>query len=82
METPKMTSRSYTVTGMTCEKCVAAVTAEVSAVPGVSGVDVDLDSGRLVVIPAPADDAAVLAAVTEAGFEGAPEATAAAPTGS
>ena len=36
-----MTS-TYAVAGMTCEHCVRSVTEEVSEVPGVTGVDVDL----------------------------------------
>jgi copper chaperone CopZ len=68
----EMSSRAYTVSGMTCEHCVSAVTAEVGAVPGVSVVDVELEGGRLLVTPAPADDAAVLAAVVEAGFSAVP----------
>jgi len=58
-----------TVIGMTCQHCVASVTEEVSEVPGVVGVDVDLDSGSLTVRsdePVPAD--AIDAAVTEAGY--------------
>lgn len=64
-----MTS-TYTVKGMTCEHCVKSVTEEVSEVPGVSGVDVDLPSGRVTVSSdQEVDDAAVRAAVTEAGYE-------------
>ena len=43
-------SSSYVVTGMTCQHCVNAVTEEVSAVGGVTRVDVDLESGRLTVV--------------------------------
>ena len=65
-----MTTSTYTVTGMTCGHCVNAVTEEVTAVPGVTAVDVDLASGRLTVTSdAPVDDAAVRAAVDEAGYE-------------
>jgi copper chaperone len=61
--------RSYTVTGMTCAHCVAAVTEEVGALPGVTSVEVDLGSGALTVTSdAPVDDAAVAAAVDEAGY--------------
>jgi copper chaperone len=68
-----VTSRTYTVTGMTCGHCVSSVTEEVGAVPGVAGVDVDLDSGRLLVTAdAPLDDAAILAAVAEAGYQATP----------
>jgi copper chaperone len=60
--------RSYTVTGMTCEHCVAAVDAEVGALPGVSSVAVDLASGALVVSGSDIDGAAVRSAVEEAGY--------------
>jgi copper chaperone len=64
-----VTTTSYTVVGMTCGHCVNAVTEEVSAVPGVSTVDVDLESGGLTVSSdAPVDEAAVRAAVEEAGY--------------
>ncbi|RBY75179.1 cation-transporting ATPase [Blastococcus sp. TF02-09] len=64
-----MSTASYTVVGMTCGHCVNAVTEEVSAVPGVQTVDVDLESGGLTVSSeAPVDDAAVRAAVEEAGY--------------
>jgi copper chaperone len=59
----------YAVAGMTCEHCVLSVTEEVSEVPGVSDVDVDLGSGRLTVTGAGVADDAVLAAVEEAGYE-------------
>ena len=59
-----------TVKGMTCGHCVAAVREEISAVPGVTEVDVDLDSGRVAVRSAePVEPNAVAAAVTEAGYE-------------
>ena len=61
-------STTYAIAGMTCEHCVRAVGEEVSAVPGVSSVDVDLASGRLVVEGDGFDDAAVRAAVDEAGY--------------
>ncbi len=65
-----MSSTSYTVVGMTCGHCVSAVTEEVSQVPGVTAVDVDLASGGLTVTgEAPVDESAVRAAVQEAGYE-------------
>jgi copper chaperone len=65
-----VTTTSYTVVGMTCGHCVNAVTEEVSAVPGVTGVDVDLAGGGLTVTSdAPVDEAVVRAAVEEAGYE-------------
>jgi copper chaperone CopZ len=62
------TDRVYTVTGMTCDHCVLSVREEVSEVPGVSDVDVDLASGRLTVSGAGFTDDAVKAAVVEAGY--------------
>lgn len=61
---------TYTVTGMTCGHCVASVTEEISEIPGVTQVDVDLGSGRVeVTSDTPLDRAAVAAAVDEAGYE-------------
>ena len=65
-----MSTATYTVVGMTCGHCVSAVTGEVSALPGVTAVDVDLASGGLTVTSeAPVDETAVRAAVEEAGYE-------------
>jgi copper chaperone CopZ len=65
-----MSTATYTVVGMTCGHCVSSVTEEVSAVPGVTAVDVDLASGGLTVTgDAEVDDAAVRAAVEEAGYQ-------------
>lgn len=61
--------RQYTVTGMTCDHCVASVSEEVGALAGVSTVDVDLTSGSLRVSGAGFEDPAVEAAVAEAGYE-------------
>jgi copper chaperone CopZ len=59
---------TYTVTGMTCGHCVAHVTEEVSAVEGVTDVQVTLEGGRMVVTSgAPIDLAVVKEAVSEAG---------------
>ncbi|MFT4289397.1 heavy-metal-associated domain-containing protein [Nocardioides sp.] len=64
-----MTTQSYTVTGMTCAHCVASVTEEVSAIAGVTTVDVDLASGALTITAdQPVADDAVRAAVDEAGY--------------
>lgn len=65
-----MSTSTYTVVGMTCGHCVNSVTEEVSQVPGVSEVKVDLASGGLTVSSvADVDDAAVRAAVEEAGYQ-------------
>jgi copper chaperone CopZ len=63
------TDRTYTVAGMTCAHCVASVREEVSEVPGVESVLVDLASGRLRVTGRAFADDTVSAAVAEAGYE-------------
>ena len=65
-----MSTSTYTVVGMTCGHCVSAVSEEVGGLPGVTEVSVDLPSGAVTVTSdAPLDDAAVAAAVEEAGYE-------------
>lgn len=63
-------TRTLTVTGMTCEHCVAAVRSEIGALDGVEQVDVDLVSGAVTVTSSieVADDD-LTAAVDEAGYE-------------
>ncbi|TNY37822.1 heavy-metal-associated domain-containing protein [Thermomonospora catenispora] len=64
-----MSTSTYTVVGMTCGHCVASVKEEVGQVPGVTAVEVDLDSGRMTVTGESAlDDARIRAAVEEAGY--------------
>jgi copper chaperone len=58
----------YAVEGMTCEHCVRSVTEEVAEVPGVAQVEVDLALGQMVVHGAAIDDAAIRAAVDDAGY--------------
>jgi copper chaperone CopZ len=62
-------TRDYTVQGMTCSHCVLSVREEVSEVPGVLAVDVDLDSGRMTVTGQNVPDDAVRDAVADAGYE-------------
>ena len=63
------TTSTYTVTGMTCGHCVASDTDEVSKVERDTNVEVDLASGQVTdTSDGPADDAAVAAAVDEAGY--------------
>ena len=64
------TVSEYTVTGMTCQHCVTAVTEEVSAIEGVTEVQVDLPTGLVsITSEKPLDAAAVRAAIDEAGYE-------------
>jgi copper chaperone len=61
---------TYTVVGMTCGHCVSSVSEEVSQVPGVTDVDVDLATGELTLTSdQPVDDARVRNAVAEAGYQ-------------
>ncbi|MGO1481062.1 MAG: heavy-metal-associated domain-containing protein [Brachybacterium sp.] len=63
------TTTQFQVTGMTCGHCEMSVREEVSEVAGVQGVEVSHESGVLRVSASqPVDEAAVLAAVTEAGY--------------
>lgn len=63
-------TRTYAVTGMTCQHCVRAVTDELAALPGVRDVRVDLSAGTATVTSdAPLPEEAVRAAVDEAGYE-------------
>ncbi|PTA48212.1 heavy-metal-associated domain-containing protein [Micromonospora sp. RP3T] len=61
---------TYQVRGMTCGHCVNAVSTELSALPGVTDVQVDLATGRVTVTSRePLDAGAVRAAVDEAGYD-------------
>ena len=61
---------TYDVTGMSCQHCIDAVTAEVGRLPGVEQVQVDLAAGRVTVLSAdPLELADVRSAVDEAGFD-------------
>ena len=64
------TTTTYQITGMTCAHCVSAVSQELSALPGVRDVEVDLGAGTATVISdavLPLD--AVGHAVDEAGYQ-------------
>ncbi len=68
-----MTTTTFTVSGMTCGHCVAAVTEEIAKLDGVAEVDVDLDSGVVTIASvATIDPDLIAAAVDEAGYELAP----------
>jgi copper chaperone len=65
-----MFSESIIVTGMSCGHCVASVTEELTAVPGVRNVAVDLASGRVdLQSDQRIDPSDLRRAVAEAGFE-------------
>ena len=64
------TTETYDVVGMTCDHCARSVTEEVSALAGVSGVEVDLASGKVhVTTREPITTDQVREAVAEAGYQ-------------
>jgi copper chaperone CopZ len=64
-----MSTVTYSVPGVSCAHCQAAISDEVSTVTGVESVDVDLDAKTVTVIGEPLDEQAILAAIDEAGYE-------------
>jgi copper chaperone len=64
-----MKTTQYRINGMSCAHCVLSVREEVGELDGVEAVDVELETGRLIVTGAGVEDAAVRAAVEEAGYE-------------
>ena len=62
----------YSVPGVSCEHCRVSITKEVGAVTGVASVDVDLEEKVVTVRGEGIDDAAVRAAIDEAGYDVAP----------
>jgi copper chaperone len=64
-----MSEVRFLVPGMTCGHCVNAVSTELSSVPGVETVEVDLETKTVVVSGARIDPNDLIAAVDEAGYE-------------
>lgn len=64
-----MQTIEFTVPGMTCGHCEAAVKGEIGKVAGVTSVDVDLATKAVVVAGEGLELDAIFAAVDEAGFE-------------
>jgi copper chaperone len=62
----------YTVSGMSCGHCKAAVEEEVGRVPGVESVTADVDGKLVVVRGEELQDDALRAAIDEAGYTAAP----------
>jgi copper ion binding protein len=61
--------KTYTVTGMTCEHCVNAVSGEIGKLDGVAAVAVDLPTGQVTVRGDGFTDEQIRGAVDEAGYE-------------
>jgi copper chaperone len=64
----RMSELTYSVPAMHCGNCTAAVEREVAQVPGVQSVEADLRTKLVVVRGETVDDAAVRAAIEEAGY--------------
>ncbi|QVQ51375.1 heavy-metal-associated domain-containing protein [Spiractinospora alimapuensis] len=65
-----MSTTEFAVTGMSCGHCETAIRSEVSLIDGVRSIEVSAATGRLVITAAkPIEDADVIAAVDEAGYE-------------
>lgn len=70
---PETLTTAVTVSGMTCEHCVASVTEEVGEIDGVTAVAVDLGSGRVTITSErPIEAEAIAAAIDGAGYQLAP----------
>jgi copper chaperone CopZ len=64
-----MPTRTFTVSGMTCEHCASSVTEEISELAGITGVDVSVETGEVTVTSEhELDQASATAAVSEAGY--------------
>lgn len=63
-----MATRTYSVPEISCGHCKSAIEGEVGALDDVSSVTVDIDS-RTVTVDGPVTDAAVHAAIEEAGYD-------------
>ena len=61
--------RSYTVPGIRCGSCRAAIAAELADLAGIELVDVDLGSRRVTVRATADRDAAIRASIERAGYE-------------
>jgi copper chaperone CopZ len=65
-----MSTTTVTVTGMSCGHCATSVREELTEIPGVVSVDVDLASGNVTIDSEGAIDAAAIrTAIEDAGYE-------------
>jgi copper chaperone len=68
----QMETKTYSVPDMTCGHCRAAVTHELESLGGVEAVDVNLETKLVTVRGNALDDAALIAAIDEAGYDAEP----------
>jgi copper chaperone len=64
-------TKTYAVSGIHCGHCAAAITEEVSGVPGVHAVNVDLAAKVVTIRGEALSDDALREAIQEAGYEAA-----------
>lgn len=64
-------TKTFTVTGMTCDNCVHHVTEAIKSIPGVTAVEVSL-ANKSAKVEGQFDDAKVIEAVEEEGYEAVP----------
>ena len=64
-----MSTRTYSVPGVSCAHCKQAIEGEVSQVAGVESVEVDVAARTVTVSGEPFDEAAIVGAIDEAGYE-------------
>lgn len=65
-----MSTTTYAVSGMTCGGCAGKVKEQIGRIAGVTGVEVELSTGRVTVTGSdPIDDARVRDAIEEIGYE-------------
>lgn len=63
-----MATRTYSVPEISCGHCKSAIEGEVGALDEVSSVTVDIEA-KTVTVDGPATDAAIHAAIEEAGYD-------------
>ena len=64
-----MSTIRYAVPEVSCDHCRAAIAREISTVAGVETVEVDLETKTVTVTGEPLDEAAIVAAIDDAGYE-------------
>lgn len=64
-----MATQTITVSGMTCQHCAASVREELSEIPGLTVLDIDVASGKVTIEGSGFSEEAVAAAVEEAGYQ-------------
>ena len=67
-EDPTMSTRTYSVPGISCDHCKHAVSSSLLGVHGVEAVDVDLETKRVLVRGTELDDATLRSAIDDAGY--------------